>query len=68
MPTHNGGGLVKVNYVILGTVSLPVALVIIAALAYSFGNADLGRLFLTWGLVIGSMQLVAVAVVAYLRR
>ena len=58
----------KVNYVILGTISLPVALVIIAALAYAFANTDLGRLFLTWGLVIGSMQLVAVAVVAYLRR
>ena len=58
----------KVNNIILGTVSLPVALVIIAALAYAFGNAELGRLFLTWGLVIGSLQLVAVAVVAYLRR
>ena len=54
--------------IIFGAASLPVALVVIAAVSYAFGNADLGRLYLTWGLIIGVLELLAGAAVAYSRR
>lgn len=42
---------------VLGGVSLPVALATIGAIFYAFGDADLGRKFLSWGIGIGVLPL-----------
>ena len=53
---------------ILGGVSLPVALVVVGAIFYAFGDAYLGRKFLLWGIGIGVLPLMIGGAVALYRR
>ena len=52
---------------VLGGVSLPVALAAIGAIFYAFGDADLGRKFLLWGIGIGVLPLAIRGAVALYR-
>ena len=56
------------SFFILVAVGLPVALVTLATISYGLGNADVGRLLLSWGIVVGVLQMLVGGAVALLRK
>lgn len=56
------------SFFILAAVGLPVTLVTLATISYGLGNADVGRLLLSWGIAIGVLQMLVGGAVALLRK
>jgi hypothetical protein len=54
--------------VVLGAVSLPSILAMVAAVSYGLGDGDRGRMYFSWAIAMAAFEIVVAGAAAVVRR